>query len=176
MRGPVASSGSSTTWAPGGLAFGPDGRLYAPLLAGQKLLDFGTAGAVPTTILMHYSLQPESGRDWHDYYTPAVDALGWDAYNSPRGPNPVYRPAADYVDPVLAVARETGKPFGWAEFGSPCLPSDPDCSGRAQWLASVGKAFRDTGQYTLYWNQKTDIDYTLADARSVDTYRRLVTG
>ena len=44
MRSPVVSSGDSTTWAPGGLAFGPDGRLYAPLLAGQKLLDFGTVG------------------------------------------------------------------------------------------------------------------------------------
>lgn len=44
MRSPVTSSGNSTTWAPGGLAFGSDGRLYAPLLAAQKLLDFGTAG------------------------------------------------------------------------------------------------------------------------------------
>ncbi len=43
MRAPVVSSGNSTTWAPGGLAFGPDGRLYAPLLAGQRLLDFGTS-------------------------------------------------------------------------------------------------------------------------------------
>ncbi len=30
MRSPVISSGDSTTWAPGGLTFGPDGRLYAP--------------------------------------------------------------------------------------------------------------------------------------------------
>ena len=48
MRSPTVSSGDSTTWAPGGLAFGPDGRLYAPLLAGQRLLDFGTAGATVT--------------------------------------------------------------------------------------------------------------------------------
>lgn len=41
MRTPVAHSGPVPAWAPGGLAFGPDGRLYAPLLAGQRLLDFG---------------------------------------------------------------------------------------------------------------------------------------
>ena len=50
MCTPVVFSGKSqaTTWAPGGLAFAGDGRLYAPLLAGQRLLDFGTAGATVT--------------------------------------------------------------------------------------------------------------------------------
>jgi len=48
MRSPVVSSGDSTTWAPGGLAFGPDGRLYSPLLAGQRLLDFGIVGDFTT--------------------------------------------------------------------------------------------------------------------------------
>jgi len=48
MRSPVVSSGDSTTWAPGGLAFGPDGRMYAPLLAGQRLLDFGVSGDTVT--------------------------------------------------------------------------------------------------------------------------------
>ena len=45
MRNPVVHAGnSSPAWAPGGLAIGPDGRLYAPLLAGQRLLHFSIAG------------------------------------------------------------------------------------------------------------------------------------
>jgi len=44
MRNPVVHSGPAPAWAPGGLAIGPDGRLYAPLLAGQRLLHFSIAG------------------------------------------------------------------------------------------------------------------------------------
>ena len=44
MRNPVAHSGNSPAWAPGGLAIGPDGRLYAPLLAGQRLMHFSISG------------------------------------------------------------------------------------------------------------------------------------
>jgi len=44
MRAPVVSSGDSTTWAPGGLAFGPDLRMYVPMLAGTHLRELGTSG------------------------------------------------------------------------------------------------------------------------------------
>ena len=44
MRNPVVHSGPAPAWAPGGLAIGPDGRLYAPLLAGQRLTHFSIAG------------------------------------------------------------------------------------------------------------------------------------
>lgn len=136
------------------------------------------AGGIPTTILMEYTLQQESGRDWHDFYTPAVDVLGWDAYNSGHKRSvPTYKAPKDFVDPVLAVAKETGKPFGWAEFGSPCISSDPDCTGRAAWLSGVTGAFRDAGaQFATYWNQKSDVDYTLGDAGSLAAYRQLIAG
>jgi hypothetical protein len=35
---PVVHAGSQSPWAPGGLAFAGDGKLYMPLLAGQRLL------------------------------------------------------------------------------------------------------------------------------------------
>ncbi len=139
------------------------------------------AGGIPTTILMQYTLAPGSGRDWHDYYSPAVDVLAWDAYNTAqKRALPSYKPPQDFVDPVLAVAKETGKAFGWAEFGSPCITTDPDCTGRAAWLASMGQAFRDSGaQFATYWNRpgvKADLDFSLNDPPSVEAYRKLVAG
>ncbi len=134
------------------------------------------AGGIPTEILQSYTLRPDSGRDWHTYYSPAVDVFGWDGYNSARrGDDPSYKAPKDFLDPVLAVAKETGKPFGFGEFGSPCIRTDPSCSGRAAWITAMGKALRAAGaQFGIYWNQKTDVDFTLKDAGSVDAWKTLV--
>mgnify|MGYP002397978857 CR=1 FL=1 len=40
MATPIANSGTSQTWAPGGIAFGPDGKLYAATLRGDHLRVF----------------------------------------------------------------------------------------------------------------------------------------
>jgi len=40
LRAPLATSGAGSTWAPGGLAVGPDGHLYMPGLFGQHLREF----------------------------------------------------------------------------------------------------------------------------------------
>lgn len=40
MLSPIATSGDSDTWAPGGIAFGPDGKLYAATLRGDHLRVF----------------------------------------------------------------------------------------------------------------------------------------
>jgi len=136
------------------------------------------AGGIPTEILQSYTLRTDSGRDWSTYFSPAVDVLGWDGYNSARrGENPSYKAPKDFLNPVLAVARETGKPFGFGEFGSPCISTDPGCSGRAGWITAMGKALRAAGaQFGIYWNQKTDVDFTLKDAGSLDAWKTLVAG
>lgn len=136
-----------------------------------------SAGGVPTEILQSYTLRPDSGRSWKDYYSPDVDVLGWDGYNSARrGDDPSYKAPKDFLDPVLAVAEETGKPFGFGEFGSPCISTDPSCTGRAAWITAMGKALRATGaQFGIYWNQKTDVDFTLNDTGSLDAWKTLVT-
>ncbi len=138
-------------------------------------------GGISTTILQEYTLQTASGRDWHEFYSPAIDVLGWDAYNiEAKHGTPTYKTAQEFVGPVLVVAKETGKPFAWAEFGSPCIRTDPDCSQRAEWVRNVGQAFRDSGaRFATYWNRETmdgQIDYTLRDAPSIAAYRRLVSG
>ncbi len=44
MRTPEATSGNGPVWAPGGLAFGPDGLMYVPMLAGTHLRLLTTSG------------------------------------------------------------------------------------------------------------------------------------
>ena len=140
-----------------------------------------SGGAIPTSILQEYTLQTASGRNWRDFFSPSIDLLAWDAYNveAKRG-TPTYKPAEQFVAPVLAVAKEIGKPFAWAEFGSPCISTDPSCARRADWLHSVGQAFRDSGaQFATYWNRKTtdgSIDYSLSDGPSITAFRKLVSG
>jgi hypothetical protein len=133
------------------------------------------AGGIPTSILMQYTLSPASHRDWHDYYSPAVDVLGWDAYNtSAQDRVPSYRSVAGIVAPVLAVAKETGKAFGWAELGSTCLSTDPTCAGRAAWLSALGSALSSSGaQFAAYWNRPElgGPDYTLSDAASAAAWK-----
>ncbi len=139
------------------------------------------AGGTPTTILMEYTLSPSSHRDWHDYYSPSVDALGWDAYNTAwQGSSPSYKSARAIVDPVLAVARETGKPFGWAELGSPCISTDRSCAGRAAWLTSLGQAFSAAhASFATYWDSPDfggGADYSLRDTPSVSAWRTFTRG
>lgn len=134
------------------------------------------SGAMPTTILMQYTLGAASHRDWHDYYSPAIDVLAWDAYNtSARDRVPSYRPVAALVAPVLAVAAETGKAFGWAELGSPCIWTDPTCAGRATWLASLATGLAAAGaHFATYWNRADaggGFDYSLADTASAAAWK-----
>ncbi len=136
------------------------------------------AGGIPTTILMAWTLDPHSGRNWHDYYTPAIDAFGFDAYNSGQHKKvPDYKAPQAFVDPVLAVARETGKSFGWAELGSPCVSTDPSCAGRAAWLTSLGNTLAANGaQFATYWNRASEdsmLDFSLTDAPSINAWRAM---
>lgn len=56
MRTPVAFSGTdqSTTWAPGGLTFSDDGRMYVPALYGQHLRSIATSGDLITEQVQLY--------------------------------------------------------------------------------------------------------------------------
>ena len=139
------------------------------------------AGGIPTTILMQYTLGRSSGRDWHDYYTPAVDVLAWDGYNSGvKASVQVYKTPEAFVAPVLAVAKETGKGFGWAELGSPCIGTDRTCAGRAAWLTGLSAAMGASGaQFATYWNRPAltgAADYSLTDAASVKAWRTAMGG
>lgn len=67
-----------------------------------------------TLTLMEWTLRPESGRTWSDYYPGAdvIDALAWDAYYN-RGQR---TPAEIFAD-VRRVSAAEGKPWAIAETG-----------------------------------------------------------
>jgi len=120
-----------------------------------------------TLILMGWTLEPGSGRNWRDYYAgPAyVDVLGWDLYNlSWRNGN--YRPPADNFRRVVTVSQAEGLPFGIAETGTPIVGTD-DGTGRAAWLrGSIDYLTAAGAQFVAYFDldwPSAGIDYRLRD-------------
>ncbi len=97
MQTPVVHSGDTTTWAPGDLAFGEDGILYAPALRGAHLHAFELSGS---SVTRHYELYkstygrlrvavPHAGRLLF-----AQDGSGADLLSVAFSPNPAPGSAA----------------------------------------------------------------------------------
>ena len=130
-----------------------------------------------TLVLMSWSTDPDSGRDWRDYVpaADAVDVMAWDVYNraGPRG---------DYADPATLVRRpaeasaELAKPFAVAEFGSVVVAGDSG-AGRAEWLTGMGASLDAADAvfavyFDFLWNGGAD-DYRLRDPASIAAWRSL---
>lgn len=111
-----------------------------------------------TLILMEWSANPGSGRDWRDYYPGArhVDVLGWDAYNQITGETTKYRPADEIFGSAVSASEDAGKPFAIAETGSALATGDSGAD-RAAWLREVGDYLTERG---ALWVQYFDLDYT----------------
>jgi hypothetical protein len=129
-----------------------------------------------TLILMGWSVDPASGRDWHDYYPGReyVDVIGWDLYN-PSWRNGGYRPAANLFAGVIAASRSENLPFGIAETGSPLVTGD-DGPGRAAWLRDVvGHLAASEALFIEYfdldWTARSGADYRLRDAAGVAVWQ-----
>ena len=108
------------------------------------------AGCIPTMILMKWSLNPKSGRNWLNYYYPDdMDVIAFDAYNTAlnRG---YYSDPTKYLAPILAASAQVGKPWGLAEVGSFSL-DDP--SLRAQWAHGVATTSSTDGAlFSVWWD------------------------
>jgi len=97
------------------------------------------AGCKPTLILMKWSLNPKSGRNWHDWYSKGdVDVLAFDAYNT-RAKIGTYGTPSQYLAPILAAAKETGLPWALTELASD-IPSGTSSADRAAWAHGVAVA------------------------------------
>lgn len=147
---------------------------------GQVVRSLDDPEARSALILMRYTLNAGSGRDWHDFYTAdGPDVFAWDAYNFANNPSPSrYQSADEILGPIIAVADQTGKPWGIGEFGSALAAGDTGGSGRAAWLTAVGnRAIADgRAEFFAYWDRQslyTETDYTLTDQRSIDAWRTL---
>lgn len=129
-----------------------------------------------TLILMGWTLESSSGRNWRDYYPgPAtIDVLGWDLYNL-SWKNGNYRDPVDNFDQVVAVSQAEGLPFGIAETGTPIL--NGDAAGRAAWLQGAIEYLSTNGAqfvayFDLYWEGDTDtIEYRLRDPAGQQVWR-----
>ena len=146
---------------------------------GGVVRSLGDPGVSSVLILMRYTLNAGSGRDWHDFYVDnGPDMLAWDAYNSAHDANPPgYLDAAKIIDPIRAVADETGKPWGIGEFGSPIISGD-DGRGRAAWLQQVADLTLADGraEFFTYWDRAAlsgTTDYSLSDPASIRVWRAL---
>ena len=129
-----------------------------------------------TLILMCWTLERNSGRQWQDYYAgpDSIDLLGFDCYNAGHE-NAAYRAPADLLSDVVRVSNATGKPWGIAELGSIVVRGD-DGSGRAQWLRGIANFARENGgRFVSYFDSDVGTDYRLHDDPSRSAWRSVVT-
>jgi hypothetical protein len=128
-------------------------------------------------ILMCWTLQPGSHRNWHDYFAGAsvIDTIGWDCYNKSFS-------KGSYGDPASmlgkAVATSKGAGVGWAvaELGSKMASGDGG-SGRAAWLTAIGNYARSNGAaYITYFDSTVGGDFRLLDAPSRNAWRQVIGG
>ncbi len=125
------------------------------------------AGCKPTLILMKWSLNPKSGRNWHDYYSKAdIDVLGFDAYNT-RAKVGGYGIPANYLAPIQAASAETGLPWALTELGSD-VPAGTSPAERAAWAHGVAAAAAADPRFLFadWWDvySASGRDYTLDSA------------
>jgi hypothetical protein len=131
-----------------------------------------------TLILMAWSLDPASGRNWRDYYAgdATIDVLGWDAYNLLANKGRYDTP--DHIfGKSIAVSKSVGKPYGFAEFGSILAAGDSTGSGRAAWLRSAGSYLRSSGSlWAAYFNAPIGGEFRLLDGPSASAWRAIMAG
>ncbi|WP_125611994.1 CBM96 family carbohydrate-binding protein [Actinomadura sp. WAC 06369] len=116
-----------------------------------------------TLVLMSWSLEPESRRNWRDYYPgrDVIDVLGWDTYNLAKSR---YQTPDEMYGKVLEVSAQEDLPFGVAETGAHLIPGD-DGAKRAAWLRSMTRYLE---QKNALWVAYFDLDWPTGDFRLLD--------
>ena len=133
-----------------------------------------------TPVLMHWSLEPASGRNWRDYYpgSDVADVLGWDVYNLSAKSGGHDSPARMF-DKLVATSASVGKPYAVSEFGSLLVTGD-DGTRRAQWLRdSVTYLRANNAVFVAYFDAivpSNGADFRLHDAPSQAAWRWAVSG
>ncbi len=137
-----------------------------------------------TLILMCYTMNSASGRDWRAYYVPGAQSmLAFDCYNH-AGKRNLYGDPANIFRPVTewSTANPT-IPWGISEVGSTLASTDADGTKRAAWLRSVGSflakqhvANANSAVFGLYFDTvgPSGTDYRLTDSASQSAWRDVV--
>jgi hypothetical protein len=129
-----------------------------------------------TLILMCWTLDKHSGRNWKSYYAgrKAIDVVAFDCYNTGRK-NGVYKSPRDIIRPVIHAAKSVHKPFGIAEFGTTVIKGDGGQQGRATWLRQYARYVqRHGGRFATYFDSYMGYDYRLHDRISQHAWRGVV--
>ncbi|MDG6107223.1 hypothetical protein Daura_31350 [Dactylosporangium aurantiacum] len=127
-----------------------------------------------TTILMDWTVDPKSGRNWRDYYPgPAyVDVMAWDVYNFDEA-NSETMASHNAKRPALEVARSQGKPYAVAELGV------QDHANRPAMLRDIARWMRGTAdaRFVTYFDAVGwPEDDLIGDTASIQAWREAVTG
>ncbi|GAA4224925.1 hypothetical protein GCM10022254_05580 [Actinomadura meridiana] len=122
-----------------------------------------------TLVLMSWSLDPLSKRDWRDYYPgrDVIQVLGWDTYNLGSKKGRYDSPSLMY-DRVVATSKAEDLPFGIAETGSYLVGND-DGTKRAAWLRATNSYL---SAHKALWVSYFDLDWHTGDFRLLDSHSR----
>lgn len=137
-----------------------------------------------TLILMCYTMNAASGRNWHDYYVASAQSmLSFDCYNH-AGKKNLYGDPATIFKPITTwAAANRSIAWGVSEVGSTLSSTDPAGANRAVWLRGVGAflarqhaARRSAAIFGIYFDTvgPSGTDYRLTDSRSKAAWRDVV--
>lgn len=131
-----------------------------------------------TLILMNWTLEPASGRNWANYYpgNGVIDVLAWDAY-SLVGNKGYYSTPDQIFGKAIATSKSVGKPYGFGEFGATLAVGDSSGQGRAAWLTSAGAYLRHSGSmWAAYFDAPIGGEFRFFDAPSATAWRAVMSG
>jgi hypothetical protein len=128
-------------------------------------------------ILMCWTLQTGSHRNWQDYFAGAsvIDTIGWDCYNKSFSAGS-YGDPATMLGKAVATSKAAGVNWAVAELGSKMASGDSG-AGRAKWLTAIGSYARANGAaYITYFDSTVGGDFRLLDAASKNAWRQVIAG
>lgn len=128
-------------------------------------------------ILMCWTLQSGSHRNWQDYFAGAsvIDTIGWDCYNKSVSKGS-YGDPASMLGKAVATSKAAGVNWAVAELGSKMASGD-NGTGRGQWLTAIGSYARANGAaYITYFDSTVGGDFRLLDAASRNAWRQVIAG
>ena len=128
-------------------------------------------------ILMCWTLQSGSHRNWQDYFAGAgvIDTIGWDCYNKSFSKGS-YGDPASMLGKAVATSKGAGVNWAVAELGSKMAAGDSG-TGRAAWLTAIGSYARSNGAaYITYFDSTVGGDFRLLDSPSKNAWRQVIAG
>lgn len=130
-----------------------------------------------TVILMCWTANERSGRDWRDYVpdSGAVDVLAWDCYAKGSDASS-YADVTTLLEPAREASAEAGADWAIGELGAR-IGSEADGADRAAWLEAAGAyAAEHDARFVTYFDAPIGGEFRLTDEPSVLAWAELVRG